>query len=384
MRARQVERQPQRPQRWSILAPALEERHHVTDGHGLGYGRTGVPTIIDGDFKWDAFGKLAMNRANKVPGSLEKALAKLPPKTDAERVSPLEKLPNEILSMILDDDQFGRADVAMIGLCSRSLWQQCLSHIKASACQGQWANTPLVCTGTYLETLPPAIYEAFPSLKHAADHWQSFPLPGPGATRNGKCPARDWNGDAFVSFKEVVQTRDQDWLVALNMALYMPGTNIHPTDREPLRQSLTHALRISKPQARSSWLLRNRTTREYVDLRCVITVDEEHVLYVKDVPALTLDKALMLRICRTKPGLHRPYRLGVDDLLQGKWAGHKFDVIAADVGHGVAGWRDVMTQDVVEEWGVWKGESERREDATITARTAATAPTRRSARLARR
>ena len=229
-------------QQWHILAPLVEEQYDITDdcANGQHYG-TALDNFLNGDYTWDAFNKLVAGVPSHV-GDVEMMLAKLSRTSNASQASPIEALPNELLAMIFNDDALSISDVLGLGLCSKMLWQHSSSHIKAAVSTGSWTNTPLICTGTYLTDLPPAIHEIEPALQQQEEAWQARQdqvLPGQGMSRGpGMSPARLWNWDAVSKYRDITEDSTDKWLDAFDSVSYNEKNGIPLADKKILRQTL--------------------------------------------------------------------------------------------------------------------------------------------------
>lgn len=353
-----VDQTTRSPQRWNILAPLIQERIDLTEDFAVGR-RTNLANFLIGDYTWDAFDKLASRTAND-SGDHEKLLSELSQTNNSRQASPLESLPNELLAMIFNDGTLTANDVLAIGLCSKTLWQCCMGHVRAVVSKGPWMKTPLVCAGTYLTDLPSTVHEIVPSLKQREEDWRARqPPPGHGMRGGrGMCPARRWNWNAVSTYTDTSDDSAMTWLSAFDSVCCNEQSGISVTDQKLLRHSLRSLLSAGKPKSNSKWILRNHSTQQYVHLRCSSNVVAETELRVKGLPALTLDKALMMRICWTTTKIYPSGKGGEGKDLRGLWAGHRFDVVGDDHDQSKAlgeQWQDV-TEDVVKEWKERKNE----------------------------
>lgn len=151
-------------QQWHLLVPELKQRAWLSPRDQkppVWRPGQGPRTFLsDNASTWDAFSKLVRR------SSLIKCNVTVPAVgcnvTPTVQLSPFERLPTELLDMILNDQDLFVGDITALGVCSKTLWQSILAHVhqdcKASA---SWAGTPLVCTGSLLTDLPPAICEKF-------------------------------------------------------------------------------------------------------------------------------------------------------------------------------------------------------------------------------
>jgi hypothetical protein len=180
-------------ERWTLLAPALEEKYDITpdleDEHAY---RPDISKFLRKDFSWVAFEKLAQHIRNG-----EKALSLLSGLSHSNtnhHSSPLECLPVELIRIIISNPILEPVDVVSLGLTSQLLWAHVLQHIAARCSKGPWADTPLVCTGTWTMSVPPAIHDLRPHMTQ--DEESFFTRAQNGGRRGpmrGTCPAREYN-----------------------------------------------------------------------------------------------------------------------------------------------------------------------------------------------
>ncbi|KAK0935828.1 hypothetical protein LTR29_012609 [Friedmanniomyces endolithicus] len=277
----------------------------------------------------------------------------------AARTGPLslvEKLPSELIGLILSEAGMSHREIIAFGLCSSELWLQTLSHIQRDVRDdtAPWAGKPLLCSGTWLTTLPPAIYERYPEEIEAERKYQNVlaqvhvPVPGTATGRGsrgrsawyGPCPARVWNWTAVSEYENVrgIDCR-QKWLEALTINMVDAG--LSPTASDKIWSDIRMVLNNRAPIEANDWLLLNVTTQQYVQLKLRRSEPGQSPrLYVAGARWLSLDQALILRIC------WGPDEMETHRLHRGMWAGHCFEVIE-DTG-ARAGWEDV-TSEIVEE-----------------------------------
>lgn len=240
------------------------------------------------------------------------------------KLSLLEKLPVELLSITLSDGTLSEQDIIGLGACSKTLFTHVLSHIRQQCrkAAAPWAATPLACTGSWLMDLPPALYEHFP---------EQVPLEHKYQTRSGKwygaCPARRFNWHAVDSLDVDGQDGGEVWLKAFMSASWTeqnPPAVIHQ-----LRRGIETTLRAQVADTQRHWILRNLTAHQYVRLKFNKSREshEAHV-HVQGAPRLTLDQAIVLRISwGAKDGCRDRVEAHEEALLRGSWAGHCFDVM---------------------------------------------------------
>ena len=333
-------------QRWQLLAPKLQEQLDLSADfqHPKRYG-TSPQHFMLGDFTWDAFERLVTKsvRHHDSHTLLTKVLS-------ASRVhgqSVLENLPPELLTMIIESPHLDKKDVLALALCSQTLWSIVVDYIKHREAQELWAGTPLILTGTYLTDFAPAIHNIFPDLRVQEAEWLKRSR-GRGSYGGGMCPARRWNWGAVSEYEDVTSPK-QDWLDSLDAL--SSTSQVGTTALAHLRQDLNETLRPVWAKGNDTvtdWVLRNLTTHEYIALKRDHRYKVEKMYFhVKGSPWLSLDKALVLRICwGDVPGNNC-------SIARGGWAGHRFDVVPCVEAEWNGEWADV-TMEILREAKAFK------------------------------
>jgi hypothetical protein len=338
------------PQRWSIMVPALKEQYDITNELSRRPPKYSEypQSLVERDFTWDAFEKLARREHAPLPAYL-KLRRQLSTKASA-----IESLPAELLSMIFSDPNLSTEDIVALGLASQTLWHYVLAHIQRASSKAPWANTPLLCTGTYLTTLPEPIYVLDPESKWRGDEWYNHSTP-----RRGMCPARRWNWDARCEFLDRADGSQEDEYLKFFESL-CEKSKVDAKDRKELRRSLAMAFGrstiapngkrkgVSRKETNGDdrWVWRNLTTKEYVLLTHRKKFHhEDNYFHVKGMPSLSLDKAIIMRTIWSEDVL---YAKG-DIKRQAPWAAHCFDVVRFKEIETGKGWNDT-TAEVVEQW----------------------------------
>ncbi|KAK1055904.1 hypothetical protein LTR74_015337 [Friedmanniomyces endolithicus] len=271
-------------------------------------------------------------------------------------LSLIEKLPSELIGLILSEAGMSHREIIALGLCSSELWSQTLSHIQRDMRDNTapWAGKPLLCSGTWLTNLPPAIYERYPEEIEAERKYQNVlaqvhvPVPGTATGRGsrgrsawyGPCPARVWNWTAVSEYENVrgIDCR-QKWLEALTINMVDAG--LSPKASDKIWSDIRMVLNNRAPIEANDWLLLNVTTQQYVQLKLRRSEPgQSPQLYVAGARWLSLDQALILRIC------WGPDEMETHRLHRGVWAGHCFEIIEDT--RARASWEDV-TSEIVEE-----------------------------------
>ncbi|TKA47721.1 hypothetical protein B0A54_02095 [Friedmanniomyces endolithicus] len=203
----------------------------------------------------------------------------------AARTGPMsfiEKVPSELISLILSEKGMTNTDVIAFGLCSTELWAQAVFHIQRDVRDNTapWAGRPLLCSGSWLTTLPPPIYERYPEEIEAERKYQTVlaqkhvPVPGTATGRGsrgrsawyGPCPARVWNWTAVSEYENVRGTDcRQKWLEALT--INMVDARLSPTASNKIWSDIHMVLNNRAPIEANNWILLNATTQQYVQLK---------------------------------------------------------------------------------------------------------------------
>ncbi|KAF2770267.1 hypothetical protein EJ03DRAFT_78072 [Teratosphaeria nubilosa] len=321
-------------QRWYVVSPANQQSHALFDGSRY---IEDVKGFLQGGEPWDAFRKLAK------PSTIARNI--MLPETimpQTAQLSSIEKMPAEIISMILEDR-------VAFGISSTTLWTHLLSHAQQDTrrSMSSWADTPLICTGTWLQDLPKTIYTAYPDVWEREQEYLR-------RTRvwYGPCPAREWNYKHIRLEKDSRQSCKEKWLAAYDAVAskVLPKLNL-----STLHVTLAAASTGPAFWTRRNWILRNKTTKQFFRIK----VDQPRhfqgpSIHVGSAPWLSLDRVLLLRVswgvADWDPSRSRPQETNLK-LTRGEWAGHCFNVVE-DMSFDVGQWRDV-TEDIVEEGKIW-------------------------------
>ncbi|KAK5732636.1 hypothetical protein LTR17_010317 [Elasticomyces elasticus] len=339
-------------QRWRWLSPAIGQQHTLPEDELEGNERSSPQAFLQGTSSMGAFEKLAQlpRRAN-TDG--------LYGDTSAQPLwlSPMEGLPCEMISMVVSE--MSPNDIVALGMCSQTLWSHTLAHVERDIKQAAapWAGKPLVCTGTWLEDLPPAIYELYPNELTSEERYRDCMKsmrPGMGMRSlgwYGPCPARKWNWSTFEKYEDV-GGKDccRKWKDALNTIIH--DAKLPSSVSSSLWSSLGGAMVGYLPSQQDRWILRNLTTLEYVRLDVAWSEDSvSFQAFAASANWLSLDQALTLRICWGTSQSYRADKETTARLLRGQWAGHCFEVVNWREELGLE-WKDVTAQ-LVEEGKRW-------------------------------
>lgn len=292
-------------QNWSLLAPILEQRQPGFGGYSFFLNR-------DKEKKEPTF--RVFDRLVPNVDVSESDLARFELSSSASS-SVLESLPSEMIRMVISECGLAFCDIISLAACSKSLWNHAMSYVMASSAQGTWVNTPLVCVGTYLTSLPPALYEYYPDMEQQELDFKENRFDG---YNRGTCPARRWNYSITRGQEEDWDTRAA-WIRAYERLSEQEQGNL-PLETKKM---IIRAVFGKGSQSGTCWLLRNLTTKEY--LRCELANTEKGNIYahVDQTPSLSLDCAVFMQTYWTRKG-------GINEETPrgGDWAAHKFDVVA--------------------------------------------------------
>lgn len=336
-----VDQTERMPERWAILAPTLQQiirlpdlawpegsdpaiggwwsRHRKTDPFAFCYNNLSFMALQR------LLGPISLDKSTN-PSLWNRALLARRPSAVP---STLERLPAELIRSIFS--YLDPADVVISGLCSQRLWNHAIGFIRETcrhAGIAPWAGTPLLCVGTYLTELPPALKEVEQQVFTDEEAWKREVVTGRGlpAPRRGRRPARQWATRADSTYADAGGDLEGRYLRVFDDARVDSSgvsNEFLMSMKECVRQ--TAAMEVEDGD---ELFLRDITTNEFVQMNLVIdSADEKkHTATVAGAPWLTLDVLLMLKMSWTKR--HTYDRSPVKDAMrQGAWAGHCFDVV---------------------------------------------------------
>ena len=346
-------------QRWQLIAPRIkqskpldtDERVWSTSIHDAVFNPKGV---------FDAWSKLAQP---VIPSTSAKATPS-PSASTAEANkhtvrSGMEKLPVELMLMILESGDLSKSDIMALALASPALRPIIISHIRSSYMKvaAPWAGTPIAVLGNYSLDLPPSfmedgeVFETFatwPQVQATTPRW-----------RRPKNPARRYFWRCAEFSKPVTpQTEEQGWTDALTE---LGNQNTHYSLEEigDIDDQLSRSILFPEDK---EWVLRNLTSKEYYVPQpfpkarnkprtrlCSFNHYPNEIMETARPDVLGFDHVLLLRTCWTSI-YGRSER-------KGKWAGHCFDIVTADAfdHEGREGWVDVSKKLLKEAKVYWDG-----------------------------
>jgi len=309
--------------RWTLLAPKLEQQQSLpmVNPRDRDFFRPGgsPESFLQHEMSFDAFTKLFKPHTLSPSPASARQSPRLKAPTSSSR---LESIPSEMIRNVIADLDLD--DLVALGLCSQRLWAHVVPQIHRHYRNGYgtWARTPIVCTGTYLEDLPQAVFDILPEVEARFKEWN------PNASRyRNMSPARRWNWTAVRDFTQVPPPEDDEqYKVRQTFEKLVQASNIPSTLHAPMRDALDKLHPDLWPN-HTLLFLRNHTTRHFVRMR--LTSDPQHKAVVEGSDRLTLDALLIRRICWSLPNDMRPHPVLTPEasLKRGEWAGHAFDLV---------------------------------------------------------
>ena len=352
------------PEQWQLLAPRLEEICLLASPEGASHdpnltrleclrNRHISPSqyLFSGK-SWDSWSRLARpivprhalsSRETPLPWSRLMTNRKT-------ELAPLERMPAELLSLIVGSDALEKEDIISLGLSSSTLWQHAVRHVQ-HACYNaaaSWANTPIACTGTYLTDLPPEFAKDYPE------------PPKPNLSTTGRygyldrmCWARKFNWAARSGYRQVHSpgSESQGWTTTLRK--HLATMKVSALIMYQMEQDIAYEQLFASANPHS-WVLRNLTTHEFVRCQAPSAGELAHVDY-PDSEWIRVDDVLIMRICWSIGDRRVLYKISpLEVSRRGPWAGHSFEIVALQqkemelMVDGEESWKDVTVKIVKE------------------------------------
>ncbi|KAF7195885.1 hypothetical protein HII31_02765 [Pseudocercospora fuligena] len=326
-------------QRWNILVPTLEQKQELLLEPGYEHRYTLTQEFLEEQWSFNAFERLFVqpktNKNERVKPCVIDAVNEAMRST---KQSPFELLPTEMFHVVLNEGCLDKEDIVALGCCSTTTWDMVKPYIVADCKRNRvsWAGKPLLCSGTWLTKPPPALFELFPEQKEKENEWKTGPRQHWRGYGPGMCPARRWNWGAISSLQNV-QNFDatQQWMSAIT-AWSQKGVK----QSDLIKKDLTRALQTSLGYRSGHWILRNYTLKIYVGVETAIANDGIVRATILGRRDLSLDMALLIRICWGDTPL-RDDENALAGFGKGIWAGHCFDVVLAGEPDCDTNFRDV-------------------------------------------
>ncbi len=312
------------PQQWLILAPETKQKHAFardgSDGWGFKFNDHFTP---DSEI-FDVWSMLA----RPVIASIT-----IQPMQQDCRMGTFDVLSNELIDMIFAYVTEVPKDTVALGLTCEAFWYLASSYIQRSYIRysAPWAGTKLIFQGSWSTDLPESI-SGWKVVEDIVDDdhsrkpvarklfWASWDFDEPVTCRQREKQLRH----AMELFKERSRTPEGRW-GGIERSITCDG--LFPKDR--------------------TWMLRNLTTNEFVSYDP--QKPEESTEGRKDTKPLRFEDVLLMKTCWTDRAPH-----GWEDLEihRGKWASHRFDIVAEEVHlkEAATEWRDVTGESKLE-WG---------------------------------
>ncbi|PPJ55357.1 hypothetical protein CBER1_10078 [Cercospora berteroae] len=351
-----VDQTERSPQRWSIHVPELKQELQLSLAPGWEEKYTFSEAFVNKKWQFGAFEKLLRRtyvatkrsdedekRCDRVEDVLSQLVSSSTPET--KPLAPIERLPAELLNIILDDPDLDKKDKVALGYCSTTTWMFVKTHILADCKRNliSWAGQSLICTGTWLSDLPASIIELSPDYVEEQKDWDARRYRRGTGARYGPCPARMWNYRTSAESVDVEgMDVEEEWMSALETWASLCGEEVGPKVLEAnLRQALRYDSGL-RNEGSTSFVLRNLTAREKVLLE-VSYPDEKRKaakVVVKGRPDVSLDAGLLTKICWGKSIIRERGH------AKGSWAGHRFEIVDVDMPEDEKNFVDV-TKDFV-------------------------------------
>jgi hypothetical protein len=269
---------------WTFVAPEKRQKMRL------------LSPVDDGDVSgpaWFCTDRLRFNAFKLLCNSPEKVKIKADrdfglgssrmPSLRVEVLTSLERLPAELLMDILMLLEPG--DFIALGLCSQTLWNHAVTYAQGSYSRWKdaysWVNTPLICAGSKLHTLPKSVYD----IGAGAIHDQLPPWDVPEMEeQNG---LNDWYHSVIEPWQGTPCPYDSLYLEAFS-------EQIRSADiPDKLHSSMKASLPTLDVEMGSKWYLCNLTQKEYICMEGVVTRKGEATVSLKETHWLTLDMLLL-------------------------------------------------------------------------------------------
>lgn len=116
-------------QRWHILAPRVQQIHRVAPKNEH-WTSSPKEALFKDSNDWDSWSKLARTRDHSAREPQPRTRLRL---GESKKLSTLESMPAEIITMIVGDLALDETDLIRLGLASNILWVHVMQHVKRSA-----------------------------------------------------------------------------------------------------------------------------------------------------------------------------------------------------------------------------------------------------------
>ena len=355
-----VDQTERSPEQWHLLAPRLGELFPLAipdygedepSSSAFYYSTESPSEYLFSDQTWDSWSRLARPAVSRHALSSRKTPLPCSAHVKTE-LAPLERMPTELLTLIIESDTLEKEDVIALGLSSPSLWQHAVQQVRKACYQiaAPWANTPIACTGTYLTSLPPVFERDNPDPGRSPRIISQI-------TQNGirsqfsyidrMCWARKFNWAAVSEHRKAESPSHESsaWTRALHKHLATVKVSA-PAVRQ-MEEDISYEQLFASTD--SNWLLRNLTAHEFVRCKAPMGGKMAHVDH-PDSEWIRIDDVLMMRICWSRITRWASAEEQLPEAWKfGPWAGHSFEIVPQQEQTGLTAgegreWRDVTLE----------------------------------------
>jgi hypothetical protein len=290
------------------------------------------------ELAWGAFSKLAVPAP--LPQTRDRQVVQ-PARRGASKLSRLESLPVELLSMVVEESGLEKTDIIALGLSSTLLWEVVVTHVQASyrKAPAPWAGSMFWCQGNYATTLPDAFLSQSQKDADEGKEWAAQIQNIQSAGRSGMCPARRFFWSAHREYATHVDAwvQEEGWKEAAR------GHRAKSGMERGVWKMVEKGLVCPEfwPRERE-WVLRNLTTREIVESEVLRERERKR----KRKGTISFDDVLLMRTYWSIPNSR-----DVVGIKNGVWAGHRFDIVTGEKHRaegGLGDWKDVTEEVYVE------------------------------------
>jgi hypothetical protein len=236
--------------------------------------------------------------------------------------------------MMFDNEILEKQDITALGLCSQTMWQHMLERVESAYRENPapWADTGIACIGSNLEDLP----KSFDKDNIA---------PNPVAHKDRRAHAEKFRRTAWEEYKQLKENQQGEWCPTLRA--HRIAAAIPESYWVKLEEDASCSKLFPNPTSKGPrWVLRNKTTKEYVRI-CIGPEhnEEDYAVHVSNARWLRLDDVLIMRICWSRQSNFREK----GNLCRGKWAGHRFDIVMQEGSLAKRdGWKNITAEIVSE------------------------------------
>lgn len=300
---------PRHLQQWNILAPRIRRSYPISV---LVADRGRSRILFNSENPWDAWSKLVS------PTNLGLKYPCFQAQQQTGKLSALECLPPELITLILDELLLEKRDIVSLGLASTTLWMHILRHVwrDVSREMAPLAGVEIACIGSHVVDLPNGFVK---------ENLVAPTVSICDCDRTSEAAKINWA--AVSTYTPIEPSAGDAWRAALE-AHHASDANIPVVTFRRLRSELASTCSTSRCCPRGTpWVLRNLTTKEYVRCRPPRAAPAKSRAYV-DHPdvRLSIDDVLLKCISWTRAA---PSKWDKESLYlhHGMWAGHCFDIV---------------------------------------------------------